>query len=115
MCSGAPASPGDRTALRASSGADTGQAVVPCAGLLIAGNQAARAEGFRGIRRLAHRIGDRLVAGIVLCAGTPPLSFGDRIRAWPISTVWRIRGRRVSGEAVRLGDAVASGDAVRVR
>jgi predicted AAA+ superfamily ATPase len=48
-----------------------------------------RADDFRGIRRLATRLGDELLAGVVLYAGQHPLSFGDRLRAWPISTVWR--------------------------
>ena len=47
-----------------------------------------RSEDFRGIQRLARRIGDQLVAGIVLYAGGQPLPFGDRLRAWPISTLW---------------------------
>jgi uncharacterized protein len=48
-----------------------------------------RSEDFRGIRHLARRLGDRLVAGVVLYAGPTPLPFGDRLRAWPISTLWR--------------------------
>lgn len=56
-----------------------------------------RSEDFRGIQRLARRIGDQLVAGIVLYAGGQPLPFGDRLRAWPISTLWTL-------------DADASGD-----
>ncbi len=47
-----------------------------------------RPEDFRGIERLARQLGDQLVAGIVLYAGQSPLSFGDRLRAWPISTLW---------------------------
>ena len=49
-----------------------------------------RSEDFRGIQRLARRVGDRLVAGIVLYAGGAPLPFGDRLRAWPISTLWTL-------------------------
>lgn len=47
-----------------------------------------RAEDFRGIRHLAARIGDDLVAGIVLYAGDRTMSFGDRLRAVPISALW---------------------------
>lgn len=47
-----------------------------------------RADDFRGIQRLARRLGDQLIAGIVLYAGTQPLPFGDRLRAFPISTLW---------------------------
>jgi predicted AAA+ superfamily ATPase len=49
-----------------------------------------RSEDFRGIQRLARRLGDQLVAGIVLYAGGQPLPFGDRLRAWPISTLWTL-------------------------
>ena len=40
-----------------------------------------RAEDFRGIRHLARRAEDRLVAGIVLYAGAQTLPFGERLRA----------------------------------
>ena len=50
-----------------------------------------RSEDFRGIERLSRRIGDQLIAGIVLYAGHSPLSFGDRLRAWPISTLWNLQ------------------------
>lgn len=49
-----------------------------------------RSEDFRGIQRLARRLGDQFVAGIVLYAGGQPLPFGDRLRAWPISTLWTL-------------------------
>jgi uncharacterized protein len=49
-----------------------------------------RSEDFHGIQRLSRRIGDQLVAGIVLYAGGQPLPFGDRLRAWPISTLWTL-------------------------
>ncbi len=44
-----------------------------------------RSEDLRGIRRLARRLGDRLLAGIVLLAGQQQLPFGERLRAVPIS------------------------------
>ena len=47
-----------------------------------------RSEDFRGIRHLARRLGDHLIAGIVLYAGAQPLPFGDRLRALPISSLW---------------------------
>lgn len=47
-----------------------------------------RSEDFRGIRRLARRLGDRLIAGIVLYTGRQPLPFGERLRALPLSTLW---------------------------
>jgi hypothetical protein len=47
-----------------------------------------RREDFRGIDRLARRLGDRLVRGIVLYAGRRAQSFGDGRLAWPISSLW---------------------------
>lgn len=47
-----------------------------------------RSDDFRGIRHLARRLGDRLVAGIVLYPGTQALPFGDRLRALPLSALW---------------------------
>jgi uncharacterized protein len=49
-----------------------------------------RSEDFRGIQRLTRRLGDQLVAGVVLYAGGQPLPFGDRLRAWPISALWAL-------------------------
>jgi len=54
-----------------------------------------RPEDFRGIQRLARRLGDQLLAGIVLYSGGQPLSFGERLRAWPISALWTLRPTRV--------------------
>jgi predicted AAA+ superfamily ATPase len=47
-----------------------------------------RGEDFRGIRHLARRLGERLVAGVVFYAGGQVLPFGDRLRAMPISALW---------------------------
>jgi hypothetical protein len=48
-----------------------------------------RSDDFRGIRHLQRRVGDRLIAGLVVYAGGQALSFGDRLRAIPISALWR--------------------------
>jgi predicted AAA+ superfamily ATPase len=50
-----------------------------------------RSDDFRGIRRLAARLGDQLIAGIVLYTGGTPLSFGPRLRALPMSALWTTR------------------------
>jgi len=47
-----------------------------------------RSEDFRSIRSIQRRLGDQLLAGFVLYAGGHALSFGDRLRALPISTLW---------------------------
>ncbi|GLY97350.1 ATP-binding protein [Actinoplanes sp. NBRC 103695] len=46
---------------------------------------------FRGLRRLADRLGDDFVAGVVLYTGTSTLPFGDRLRAMPVSALWQVR------------------------
>lgn len=49
-----------------------------------------RRDDFRGIERLARRVGDSLIAGLVLYTGPNALSFGDRRRALPISALWTV-------------------------
>ena len=48
----------------------------------------AHTEDFRGIRHLQARLGDDLLAGIVLYLGQQTLPFGDRLRAAPVSAIW---------------------------
>lgn len=47
-------------------------------------------DDFRGLRRLADRLGDDFVAGVVLYTGTSTLPFGDRLRAVPVSALWQV-------------------------
>ncbi|MBB2947945.1 hypothetical protein FB565_007716 [Actinoplanes lutulentus] len=49
-----------------------------------------RSDDFAGLRKLAERLGDDLLAGIVLYTGTTTLPFGDRMRALPVSALWEI-------------------------
>jgi predicted AAA+ superfamily ATPase len=49
-----------------------------------------RGEDFRGLRHLADRLGDDLIAGIVLYTGQQTLPFGPRFRAMPVSTIWEV-------------------------
>ncbi|MEU7861994.1 ATP-binding protein [Nonomuraea sp. NPDC049141] len=49
-----------------------------------------RGEDFRGLRHLADRLGDDFVAGLVLYTGDQTYSFGDRMRAMPVSALWEI-------------------------
>ncbi len=58
-------------------------------------SETVRRHDFRGIDSLARRVGDDLVAGIVLYTGSEPLSFGDRLRALPISALWTTRTAQV--------------------
>jgi uncharacterized protein len=47
-----------------------------------------RGDDFRGLRHLADRLGNDLIAGIVLYTGPETLAFGPRLRAMPISIIW---------------------------
>jgi uncharacterized protein len=47
-------------------------------------------DDFRGLRHLAERLGDDLLAGIVLHTGSQTLPFGPRLRAMPVSAIWEI-------------------------
>jgi predicted AAA+ superfamily ATPase len=47
-------------------------------------------DDFRGLRRLADRLGDDFIVGIVLYTGTSTLSFGGKMRAVPVSSLWQV-------------------------
>nr|BFE76850.1 hypothetical protein GCM10020092_101510 [Actinoplanes digitatis] len=47
-------------------------------------------DDFRGLRRLAERLGDDFVCGVVLYTGGSTLPFGDRLRAMPVSALWQV-------------------------
>ena len=47
-----------------------------------------KGEDFRGLRHLADRLGDDLLAGIVLYTGQQTLPFGPRFRAMPVAAIW---------------------------
>ncbi len=49
-----------------------------------------RADDFDGLRRLAERLGEDFIAGVVLYTGTSTLPFGPRFRAVPVSAVWQL-------------------------
>ncbi len=44
---------------------------------------------FNGLRHLRDRVGDRFVAGVILYTGQHSLSFGDRLGALPMESLWR--------------------------
>jgi hypothetical protein len=48
-----------------------------------------RSDDFNGLRRLAERLGDDFLLGLVLYTGTTTLPFGPKLRATPISALWR--------------------------
>ena len=47
-------------------------------------------DDFRGLRRLADRLGDDFIVGIVLYTGTATLPFGEKLRAMPVSALWQV-------------------------
>jgi uncharacterized protein len=49
-----------------------------------------RAEDFAGLRRLADKLGDDLIVGVVLYTGTTTLPFGPKFRAVPVSALWQL-------------------------
>ncbi len=51
-----------------------------------------RTDDFTGLRRLADRLGDDFVVGVVLYTGTATLPFGPKLRAVPVSALWQLPG-----------------------
>jgi len=49
-----------------------------------------RGDDFRGLSHLARRLGDDFLAGVVLYTGPETLSFGDKLKAMPISALWEV-------------------------
>ena len=49
-----------------------------------------RSDDFNGLRRLAERLGDDLLLGLVLYTGTTTLPFGPKLRATPVSALWQL-------------------------
>jgi predicted AAA+ superfamily ATPase len=49
-----------------------------------------RSEDFKGLKHLADRLGDDFIAGLVLYTGDQTYSFGDKMRAMPVSALWEV-------------------------
>jgi uncharacterized protein len=47
-----------------------------------------RGEDFKHLTTLRERLGERFVRGVVLYPGDERLPFGERLEAWPLSTLW---------------------------
>jgi predicted AAA+ superfamily ATPase len=58
-------------------------------GIEVKASSTVRSDDFRGLRHLADRLGDDFILGIVLYTGTQTLPFGDRMRAMPVSALWK--------------------------
>jgi predicted AAA+ superfamily ATPase len=50
-----------------------------------------RSDDFTGLRRLAERLGDEFLVGIVLYTGNTTLPFGPKLRAMPVSSLWQLQ------------------------
>lgn len=61
-------------------------------GIEVKASSTVRPEDFRGLRHLADRLGDDLLAGLVLYTGTQTLPFGPRLQAVPVSALWELAG-----------------------
>ncbi|WP_433515701.1 ATP-binding protein [Nonomuraea sp. CA-143628] len=59
-------------------------------GLEVKAAETVRGDDFRGLRHLADRLGARFRAGFVLYTGEQSLSFGERLRALPMSSLWTL-------------------------
>ncbi|NKY53233.1 DUF4143 domain-containing protein [Nocardia vermiculata] len=52
-----------------------------------------KGDDFRGLRHLAERLGEDLIAGYVLYTGTETLPFGPKFRAIPVAALWNAHPR----------------------
>jgi uncharacterized protein len=59
-------------------------------GIEIKAASTVRSEDFNGLRRLAERLGDDFLLGLVLYTGTTTLPFGPKLRAAPVSALWQL-------------------------
>ncbi len=57
-------------------------------GVEVKAGSTVRGEDFKHLTMLRDRLGERFVRGVVLYPGGERLPFGDRLEAWPLSTLW---------------------------
>jgi uncharacterized protein len=62
------------------------------AAIEVKASSAIDAADFRRFDRLREILGDRFVRGVVFYTGEHVLPFGDRLEAWPVSTLWGTHG-----------------------
>ena len=58
-------------------------------GIEVKAGATVRPRDFKGLAHLRDRIGDRLLAGVVLYAGDQALPFGERLWALPLNALWQ--------------------------
>jgi predicted AAA+ superfamily ATPase len=59
-------------------------------GIEIKASSTVRTDDFNGLRRLAEKLGNDFLAGLVLYSGRTTLPFGSKFRAIPISAIWQL-------------------------
>lgn len=59
-------------------------------GIEVKAGATVRTEDLAGLRNLAYHAGDRFVAGVVLYTGQQTLPYGDKLRAVPLDSLWRL-------------------------
>ena len=59
------------------------------AGVEVKASSSVKPHDLRGLRYLAEQAGDRFVGGVLLYSGRETLSFGNRIWATPMSSLWQ--------------------------
>lgn len=60
------------------------------AGVEIKASATVTASDFRGLKKLKEAVGDRFAAGIVLYDGESTVTFGDRLFAVPVRSLWEM-------------------------
>jgi len=59
------------------------------AGIEVKASATVRGEDFKHLARMRDQIGkERFIRGVVLYTGDERLPFGDRLEAWPLTTLW---------------------------
>ena len=64
---------------------DTGE----LAGIECKSSMTVNESDFKGLRKIRDELGDRFVAGVVMYEGNASGSFGDRLYAMPLSSLWQ--------------------------
>ena len=58
-------------------------------GIEVKASSTVRAEDLRGLRRLAERVDERWVRGVLLYLGRDAVPFGERLDVLPVSALWQ--------------------------
>jgi predicted AAA+ superfamily ATPase len=61
-------------------------------GIEVKAASAVRSDDFNGLLRLADKLGDDFLLGVVLYTGDTTLPFGPKLRAMPVSALWQLHG-----------------------